>query len=135
MATLLDAHLVAPSEVSVAIVTGQEMRRLNATYRGLDEPTDVLAFGRDPDGPAPEWMLGDIAISADDALRQAAARGATLEDEACRLAIHGGLHLLGFDDSTEDRREEMVRRMNAIAVTAGLPEEPAWGGPPHGGPA
>lgn len=132
---LLDVYGRRPQEVSVAIVSDEEIRRLNREFRDLDEPTDVLTFVRDPKGPEPEWMLGDIAISVDTARRQAAFRGARLDDECCRLAIHGGLHLLGFDDSTDDDRDDMVRRMSAIAVLVGLPEEPAWSSLPHGGPA
>lgn len=132
---LLDAYGREPQEVSVAIVPDTEIRRLNREFRALDEATDVLTFVRDPHGPEPDWMLGDIAISADTARRQADARGATLDDECCRLAIHGGLHLLGFDDCADDERDDMVRRMSAIAVRVGLPEEPDWSSLPHGGSA
>lgn len=135
MAILLDAYARPPQEVSVAVVSDDVMRDLNRQFRDQDEATDVLTFVRDPQGPEPDWLLGDIAISYETAKRQAAARMASLDDECCRLAIHGGLHLLGFDDSTDDQRDDMVRRMSAIAVQVGLSAEPDWSSMPHGGPA
>jgi len=104
-------------------------------FRGLDEPTDVLSFPAGPGAP----VLGDIAISVDTAQRQAdargaslLARGASLLDEVQFLALHGGLHLLGYDDVTDEGRDDMVRRMNAVAEQIGLIPDADWSSLPHG---
>jgi probable rRNA maturation factor len=79
-------------EVSVILTTDEEIKALNSRYRNLGEPTDVLSFTIDE-----PLMLGDIAISADTAQRQAVSNGNTLRKELVQLYIHGFLHLLGFN--------------------------------------
>lgn len=59
--------------------------------------------------PGMTRLLGDVVISLDTAQRQAEAAGRTLDDEVAQLAIHGVLHLLGYDDATHEAYEEMVR--------------------------
>lgn len=132
MTKLLNAYSTAPREISVLLTSDERIRSLNRDFRGVDEATDVLSF------PAPATCahsLGDIAISVDMAARQASARGATLGEELCFLAIHGGLHLLGFDDETERERLDMVRRMNEVAEASGLRPDLTWSSLPHGGPS
>jgi len=103
------------------------MRELNHRFRNLDESTDVLTF------PAPGTdMLGDIAISIPYAERQAKQRGVSLKQEIGFLAIHGGLHLLGFDDESEDDRRTMVDEMNRAALAAGLKQDHEWASLLHG---
>lgn len=120
---LLQTHGLPPSEVSVLLTDDEEIRRLNREYRGLDHPTDVLSFTAPPNAAA---HLGDVAIAVPYAERQAIAHGIALNDEVVFLALHGGLHLLGFDDETEEQRAEMLRRMNEVAVQMGIEPEPAW---------
>lgn len=98
------------------------LRSLNARFRGVDAPTDVLSFPSAGPGPT----LGDIAISVETAGRQARLRGARLRDELALLAIHGGLHLVGFDDENEADRERMVDLMNEIARACGIGTDEAW---------
>ena len=98
------------AELSVVLVDDAEIHRLNATYRGVDRPTDVLAFAmREGDGVAlhPD-VLGDVVISLDTAARQAAARGVPIADEVRLLLTHGILHLLGYD---HERSPREARRM------------------------
>jgi len=98
------------AELSVVLVDDDEMRTLNATYRHIDRPTDVLAFAmREGDGGGlhPD-VLGDIAISVETAARQAAARGAAVADEVRVLLTHGLLHLVGYD---HERSPADARRM------------------------
>lgn len=104
------------------LLTGDaEIQDLNRRFRSVDSPTDVLTF------PSEERIfLGDIAISVPYAARQAAERNVPLETELAYLAIHGALHLLGFDDETEAERSAMVDRMNEVAETIGLPRDDAW---------
>jgi rRNA maturation RNase YbeY len=116
-------------EVTVRIVTDGEMTRLNQIFRGIEGPTDVLTF------PAPasaSGHVGDIAVSVGFARRQADARGVPIEEEVAMLVIHGGLHLAGLTDETDEGREEMVARMNEIASECGLATDPGWSSLPHG---
>lgn len=129
MDVLLNLHGQAQAEVSVLLTDDESMRELNRRFRGVDEPTDVLSF---PGPPGPHMPLGDIAISVPFAERGAKARGVSTSEEAAFLALHGGLHLLGWEDQTEDQREEMVQEMNRVAQAAGLRRDDGWASVPHG---
>jgi len=107
--------------VSILLTEDAEMQALNAQFRNLDESTDVLTFPADI-----PMLLGDIAISVPYADRQAKVRGVSLSQELAYLAIHGGLHLLGFDDESEDDRKVMIEQMNRAAVAAGLKPDYEW---------
>jgi probable rRNA maturation factor len=111
-ATGLEAFLgrvarAAPStpcdELTVLLCGDATMRRLNARYRGKDRTTDVLSFPSGgevlPDGRRP---LGEIAIAVPQAARQARAAGHSLARELRVLALHGYLHLLGYDHEVDD---------------------------------
>ena len=112
------------AELSVALVGDAEMQRLNRDYRGVDQPTDVLAFAmREGEGGAvhPD-MLGDVVISVDTAARQADARGARLADEARVLLTHGVLHLLGYDhERSPAEARRMFRRQRALLTQLAPP--------------
>lgn len=107
------------------------MRELNRKFRGVDESTDVLTF---PAGDFPGAPLGDIAIAVPYAERQAKARGVSLSQELGYLAIHGALHLVGFDDESEEERARMVGGMNRVAVASGLKPDLQWSSLLHGDP-
>jgi probable rRNA maturation factor len=80
--------------ISVSFLGRERMRRLNARWKGRDQPTDVLAFAL----PAPRGTLvGDIYICPWVASREARARGIPLRQELRRLVVHGVLHVLGYD--------------------------------------
>jgi probable rRNA maturation factor len=98
-----------------------EIQDLNLRFRSVDSPTDVLTF---PSGE--HEFLGDVAISVPYAARQAVARGVSLEQELGYLAIHGALHLLGYDDETENDRVRMVDEMNRVALSVGLQPDTEW---------
>lgn len=122
-------------EVSVLLTDDAAIAALNAQYRGKDGPTDVLSFSQDAEFHAPgaPRLLGDIVISLDTAARQAANQGHTLDAEVCWLAIHGTLHLLGYDDATAEGFTEMVR--TGTRIWGGLfpgDAPPAPGCQPHG---
>lgn len=97
-------------EVALVLTGDRAVRALNARYRGKDKPTDVLSFP----GPGGEAGLGDIVISVDTAARNAKEYGRTLPQELDILALHGFLHVLGYDhetdDGTMDRLEKRLRR-------------------------
>jgi probable rRNA maturation factor len=88
------------------------MRQLNARYRGIDRPTDVLAFAM-REGPFADLhpqVLGDVVLSVETALRQARTHRHSLAEELTRLLIHGTLHVLGYDHEVSPAD---ARRMRA----------------------
>jgi probable rRNA maturation factor len=95
-------------EVTLVLAGDALLRRLNRDYRGKDRPTDVLSFPGDG-----ESGLGDVVISVARAERNARELGRTLPQELDVLALHGFLHVLGYDheadDGTMDRLEARLR--------------------------
>lgn len=104
----------ARGTVTIALISDRAMRRLNATFRRADYVTDVLSFPSDEPG-----SLGDIAIARGVAARQARALGHPEVTELRILALHGLLHLLGYDHETD--RGEMQRTEDRLRRRAGLP--------------
>lgn len=106
-------------EVDVLLADDSTLRRLNKTFRGKNKATDVLSF------PAPAEIAqahaGDLAISLETALRQAATYGHSLRDEVRILLLHGLLHLSGLDHETDNgemaMREADLRRELGLATT------------------
>jgi probable rRNA maturation factor len=121
---VLDQHGRSDAEICVLLTDDSEIQELNRRWRGLDESTDVLSF---PGGDGAQDPLGDVAISLPYAERQAKVRGVSLTQELGYLAIHGSLHLLGFDDESDEDRLRMIREMNRAAVAAGLQPDEDWG--------
>ena len=104
---LLECEGVPPeAELSLVFCDDPFIHALNRDYRGKDQPTDVLSFTQD----LKSGILGDIIISLPTAQRQAEARGHPVGEEVEWLFLHGALHLLGFDDETDEQAEEMNRR-------------------------
>lgn len=95
---------------SVALISDERMLKLNDTFRSKDTTTDVLSFPNEPDDfdqpsadyQLPTTFLGDIVISAEQAAKQAAENGLSLETEIKQLILHGLLHLCGYDHETDD---------------------------------
>ena len=108
------APRAARGEVAVALVGDAKMRSLNRQFRGIDHPTDVLSFPAETNG-----HLGDIVIATGVARRQARAAGHPLATEFRCLALHGLLHLLGYDHERDNGRmarfERRLRRRGGIA--------------------
>ena len=109
------APATARGDVTVAIAGDGRVRALNRRFRHVDRSTDVLSF---PSG-SPEY-LGDIVIAAGVAARQARAAGHSLRTEIRVLALHGLLHLLGYDHDRDDGR--MARLERRLRRRAGLVE-------------
>lgn len=118
-------------EVTVRLTGDAEVRELNRTFRGIDEPTDVLTFPAPEGLPGVEGILGDIAISVEYAERQAALRGVSVDQEIGLLALHGTLHLLGLDDESDEDRARMQAEMARLCPAAGLPVDPEWASLAH----
>jgi probable rRNA maturation factor len=114
----LQAEGVEEGEVSVALLEDRAMRALNRDHLGHDGPTDVLAFALHGVG---EPVLGDVYLGAAQARRQAAEVGVDEVEELVRLAVHGTLHVLGWDHPHEPeerlsspmwrRQEELVAQV------------------------
>ena len=136
----------AEGEVTILLTDDDEVRQLNRQYRGIDEATDVLTFPTAPlpggasteprlpnaEGRMPNAPLGDIAIAVPYAKRQAQLRGVMLDHELQYLAIHGVLHLLGYNDETSEDRDRMFAEMHAVGQDAGLPPDREWASILHG---
>lgn len=108
------------AEVSVVYVDEAEMRTLNKRYRGANKSTDVLAFPMNEGKFAvinPD-LLGDIVICVPAARKQAVQRGHSLERELTVLLIHGVLHLLGYDHSTDEEESAMKELETEYMVLA-----------------
>jgi probable rRNA maturation factor len=103
----------ARGDVTVALVPDSRVRALNRQYRDNDRPTDVLSFPADEPG-----LLGDVVIALGVAARQAKAAGHSLATELRVLALHGLLHLLGYDHEDDDgrmaRAEARLRRKGGL---------------------
>ncbi|HCC33485.1 MAG TPA: rRNA maturation RNase YbeY [Clostridiales bacterium] len=107
LAALAAGDWRGPAELSLCLMDDAAMADLNRRYRGIDGPTDVLAFPQP--GPAPPEEpphLGDVAVG----VQRAAAQGTSLEEEMMQLVIHGVLHLLGFDHEDEAGAGAMQER-------------------------
>lgn len=117
----------APLEVGVLITDDAHIQQLNRDYRAVDAPTDVLSFADDGDAafaapPDAPRYLGDIAISYERVLAQAAEYGHSPARELAYLSAHGCLHLLGYDHERglEDAAA-MRAREEAAMQELGLP--------------
>lgn len=107
------------TELSLIITDDEAIRELNRRFRGVDAPTDVLAFGTETEEhfvSAPERppYLGDVVISYQRALAQAEELGHAVAEELKLLVIHGILHLLGYDHQEEDAARKMREREERI---------------------
>lgn len=116
------------AEVSVTIVTNEEIREINRDYRGKDTPTDVISFALEEEGEDEVEIvgadmppvLGDIIISADRTKEQAEEYGHSFMRELGFLAVHGFLHLLGYDHMTKEEEEEMFSKQKDLLDEYGL---------------
>ncbi|TCI80705.1 rRNA maturation RNase YbeY [Exiguobacterium sp. SH0S1] len=112
-----------PSELSVTFLTNDEIQVINQEWRGKDAPTDVISFAFDEMGEEEmdfmldedePRLLGDIVISVERCREQAADYGHSFERELGFLAIHGFLHLLGYDHMTPEEEAEMTVRQEQV---------------------
>ncbi|MCK6548160.1 rRNA maturation RNase YbeY [Myxococcota bacterium] len=115
----LAAEGATAREVSVLMTDDREIHALNREYRHKDAPTDVLAFAYDEvAGAPPSASLGDVIISVERAAKQAKSRKVDLASELELLAVHGTLHLLGYDHA--EPGEAKVMRAKTRAIRRGL---------------
>lgn len=110
-------------EFNIIIVDNDYIHELNKNYRNIDRPTDVITFALEDyeDGIKLERrMLGDIYISIDKAISQAEEYGHDLRREICFLAVHGFLHLLGYDHMEKEEEEIMFSLQEEILNEANI---------------
>ena len=116
-------------ELSVVFSNDEEVRALNAQWRGKDKPTNVLSFPQaeaedldDPSLPGPELMLGDIVLAFETCVREAAEKALPLTAHATHLLVHGTLHLLGYDHGEDTAAEDMEAREIRALARLGVPD-------------
>ncbi|MCM1194605.1 MAG: rRNA maturation RNase YbeY [Corallococcus sp.] len=124
-------------EMSVSIVSQEEIRNLNREFRNVDSVTDVLSFptvnnperkilnygefASDSVNPATRRLnIGDVVICSDRAKEQAQNYGHSLKREICFLALHGTLHLLGYDHIEESDEQQMTSLQERILTKLGI---------------
>ncbi len=118
----------AASEVNLRLTDDAEVRALNARWRGVDQPTNVLSFPSAPAeraGEAP--TLGDIALAYETLAREAEELGGSLSDHYRHLVAHGFLHLIGYDHQTDEEAERMEDLEKRILARLGVADPYADG--------
>ncbi len=108
----LKGHKVNNARVDIVLLTDRRIRTLNKQYLKHDYATDVITFPVE-DQP----LYGEIYVSLETARRQAHEYRVTVVNELCRLAVHGALHLLGYDDAEKADREAMHALENKYIVS------------------
>lgn len=107
-------------EIGVVLTDDQRMRALNLAWRGINEATNVLSF------PAPERpssgprLLGDLVFAHETLMREASTAGLPPRHHLSHLAVHGVLHLLGYDHQSDKEAEAMEHRERAILARLGV---------------
>jgi probable rRNA maturation factor len=129
-----EAEGVNEGEVALTFVDNKTIQELNQSYRGIDQPTDVLSFAMndeveddldivfdtDTEELPPSDLLGDIIISVERAKQQSEEYGHSLEREIGFLFVHGFLHLLGYDHQDEEAEKIMFAKQERILNEVGL---------------
>ena len=108
---------LADTEVSVKFTSDEEVRALNAAWRGRDKATNVLSFPM-ADAPENAPMLGDIVLAAGVCARESAEKDVAVETHATHLVVHGTLHLLGYDHETGDDDAEAMEDIERKALAS-----------------
>lgn len=111
---------------NVIIVDDKYIHKINKEYRGIDRPTDVISFALEDDKQIdlPDLrVLGDIYISYDKVISQAKEYGHSNKRELCFLAVHGLLHLLGYDHMTKDDEIKMFGLQKELLNSYGIKKE------------
>jgi probable rRNA maturation factor len=108
---------VAEADLSLAIVDDSTIHDLNRRYLQHDYPTDVISFVLDP---GPPRLEGEVIVSADTAAAASTRFGWRFEDELLLYVIHGTLHLVGYDDLTEEAQVRMRAAERRYLLRMGL---------------
>ncbi len=111
---------LSDSEISLLFTSDDEVRALNAAWRGKDKTTNVLSFpmAESAEEIASAQLLGDIVLAAGVCAREAAEKRVALETHAAHLVVHGTLHLLGYDHETSDVDADEMERIEREALAS-----------------
>jgi probable rRNA maturation factor len=115
------------AELAIMLTDDAGIRTLNANWRGIDKPTNVLSFpALQPTGPSlpgdPPRMLGDVAIAYETVRREADDERKAFDHHLSHLAIHGFLHLIGYDHETDEEAGKMENLERKILARLGIPD-------------
>ena len=115
--------LLPEVEVAVLLADDAHVRRVNAEWRGLDKPTNVLSFpAAEPARIGSSPMLGDLILAFETCAREAENDGKALCDHLAHLVVHGVLHLLGHDHMTDAEAESMEGLEVEVLASLGVPD-------------
>ena len=122
-ADVMRALARASGEVSVVLTDDARIRVLNREWRDIDKPTNVLSFPA-PGGRtgAEATLLGDVVIAYETTAREAAAEAKPFAHHVTHLAVHGFLHLLGYDHESDAEADEMERLESKILALLAVPD-------------
>jgi probable rRNA maturation factor len=104
-------------EINIIFLNSEQMTAFNKQFRQKDTTTDVLTFPSDEEEIE---SLGDVLINVDKVKEQAAEYGHSEDREVAFLAVHGYLHILGYDHHNEEDEQKMIEKQNSILNNAGL---------------
>jgi probable rRNA maturation factor len=114
----LEVAEIGRAEMTLVITDDSQIRTLNRQFRGIDRPTNVLSFPEPEHTPHPAGgetpFAGDVVVSLDTLVREAAQQQKSLAAHAAHLVVHGVLHLFGYDHDTDEK----AARMEALEVKA-----------------
>jgi len=112
------------AELAVMLTDDASIRTLNHDWRGIDKPTNVLSFPAvtRPGGGSQPRALGDIAIAYETTRREAESENKPFGNHLSHLAVHGFLHLIGYDHETDDDAETMEELERQILARLGIPD-------------
>ena len=126
------AASTAPAELAIVLSNDSTIQALNRDWRGKDTPTNVLSFPAAPDlpvrsqrrGKSPGWSpyIGDIVIAYQTTAREAVAEGKPFDHHLAHLAVHGFLHLLGYDHENDRDAEKMESLERRILARLAIPD-------------
>ncbi len=102
--TTLEGEGVKNAEINVVLLNNADIQEMNNHYLSHDYPTDVISFKMED-----EPLAGEIYIGAEIALEQAKSYGVSITNELQRLAVHGALHIIGYEDNTKDNKALMSK--------------------------
>ena len=118
----LDKLKVGDVTFNIIFVNNDYIHELNKNYRNIDRETDVITFALEDDKTfnPEERILGDVYISIDKAKSQSEEYGHSLKRELCFLAVHGMLHLLGYDHMEKEEEKVMFKLQEEILDEMGI---------------
>ena len=112
---------LSDNEISVKFTSDEEVRALNAKWRGKDKPTNVLSFPMaEKSELASAQLLGDVVLAYGVCAAEAADKSVPIETHAAHLVVHGTLHLLGYDHEASDDAEEMEEAERRALAALGI---------------